>query len=244
MKRFFVFALFLSLCCGTLAAQESFQSDNMYFQPEELPDMRKWLPAPPAVGSAEFQYDIARHEWGKQQRQNKERAAEAIRHADSTVDNFCAVFSKPFGIEISKENTPEIFLLLKDAISTCAKITVRAKDTYARQRPFLYFKEHTLVPQHEANLGKSGSYPSGHTTRGWAAALILLEINPDAADALVEMGYQQGESRIITGYHWQSDVTAARCAAAVAVAKLHTHERFLRQMKRAKKEFARIQRRN
>lgn len=244
MKRVLTLAVLLLAMYGVVAAQESFQSENMYFQPEELPDMRKWLPAPPAEGSAEFQYDIARHEWGKEQRKDKERAKIAIIQANSTVTNFCDIFSKPFGVEISEKNTPEIFLLIKDAVATCAKITVIAKDTYARPRPYMYFNEHTLLPEHEDNLRSSGSYPSGHTTRGWAAALILLEINPDAADALMEVGYMQGESRIIGGFHWQSDVTAARYAASVAVAKLHTSERFLRQMKRAKREFARIKKRN
>lgn len=243
MKRVLAFTILLLLTCGTIVAQESFQSDNIYFQPEQLPDMRKWLPKPPAEDSAEFQYDIARYNWGKEQRKDAERSAMAINHAHSSVENFCKAFSEPFGVEISKENTPEIYLLIKDAVATCAKITILAKQTYLRKRPYIYFDEPTLVPEHEANLHNSGSYPSGHTTRGWAAALILLEINPDAADALMEVGYQQGESRIISGFHWQSDVTAARCAAAVAVAKLHTHERFLRQMKRAKKEFARIKKR-
>lgn len=240
MRKVLTFVVLLLATCGTVVAQESFQSDNMYFQPEQLPDMRKWLPAPPTEGSAEFRLDIARYEWGKEQRKDAERAKTAIVQANSTVVNFCDIFSKPFGVEISAKNTPEIYRLIKDAVATCAKITVRAKDTYARPRPYMYFNEPTLVPEHEEGLRSSGSYPSGHTTRGWAAALILLEINPDAADALMEVGYMQGESRIVSGFHWQSDVTAARYAASVAVAKLHTSERFLRQMKRAKREFARI----
>ena len=47
-----------------------------------------------------------------------------------------------------------------------------------------------------------------------------------------------GESRVIAGYHWQSDVDAARLAASVAYAKLHTSDRFLEQMAAARKEFA------
>jgi acid phosphatase (class A) len=46
-----------------------------------------------------------------------------------------------------------------------------------------------------------------------------------------------GDSRLIVGAHWQSDVNAARLAAAAAYAKLHTSERFLEQMRLARQEF-------
>ena len=50
-------------------------------------------------------------------------------------------------------------------------------------------------------------------------------------------GYRYGENRVVVGAHWQSDTDAARLAASVAYAKLHTSERFLEQMKKAREEF-------
>lgn len=46
-----------------------------------------------------------------------------------------------------------------------------------------------------------------------------------------------GESRVIVGAHWQSDVDAGRLAAAAAYARMHTSERFLEQMQLARQEF-------
>ena len=46
-----------------------------------------------------------------------------------------------------------------------------------------------------------------------------------------------GDSRVIVGAHWQSDVNAGRLAASAAYAKLHTSERFLEQMRLARQEF-------
>ena len=46
-----------------------------------------------------------------------------------------------------------------------------------------------------------------------------------------------GESRVIVGAHWQSDIEAGFQAASVAYMKLHTSERFLEQMRRARQEF-------
>ena len=46
-----------------------------------------------------------------------------------------------------------------------------------------------------------------------------------------------GDSRLIVGAHWQSDVNAGRLAASAAYARLHTSERFLEQMRLARLEF-------
>ena len=49
-----------------------------------------------------------------------------------------------------------------------------------------------------------------------------------------------GESRVICGYHFQSDVDAGRLTAAGAVARLHADPGFIKQLNKAKKEFARL----
>jgi acid phosphatase (class A) len=98
----------------------------------------------------------------------------------------------------------------------------------------------TAVPAEEEELRHSGSYPSGHSARGWAIALVLAEINPANQDAILKRGIDYGESRVIAGYHYQSDVDAARLAASATVARLHADDAFAKQMVKAKKEFARI----
>ena len=71
-------------------------------------------------------------------------------------------------------------------------------------------------------------------------ALVLAEINPARQDAILERGYQYGESRVIAGYHYQSDVDAARIAASAVVARLHTDAGFISQLAKAKKEFQKL----
>ena len=67
--------------------------------------------------------------------------------------------------------------------------------------------------------------------------MILTEINPAAQDELYELGYQWGQSRVIAGYHWQSDVDASRMLAAATYARLHSCPAFLKDMKAAQREF-------
>ena len=90
----------------------------------------------------------------------------------------------------------------------------------------------------QGKLSTNGSYPSGHTSIGWAMALVLSEINPERADIILKRGFEIGQSRVIWGYHWQSDVDAGRIVASGIVAKLHSNPKFLEQLKKAKEEFA------
>jgi acid phosphatase (class A) len=210
-----------------------------YLKIEEMPDPMQFLPPPPGWTSPLFAGDYAAYLWGKTVR-SSERGREAVEQAAYLFDEISAFFSKPFGMEISREKTPAIYKVLYKGAVTAMHSYVRAKKTYGRARPFVRYGEGTPFPEDEKHLKNNGSYPSGHTTRGWAAALILMEINPAATDALLQMGYMQGDSRIILGYHWQSDVTAARLVASAAVARLHTSKEFARQMRKAKREFRRL----
>ena len=208
-----------------------------YFSFRELPNMLKWAPAPPDTMGAAFTYDIMQYMWGKQMRQNKERADIAIRDAVYSLERIAQEFSEPFGLTISEENTPEIWKLLRDAKATCEAISGFPKYYYKRKRPFVRFQEPTATPQFEPELRRNFSYPSGHTILGWASALLLTEINPERADTILARGMMYGESRVIVGAHWQSDVDAGRLAAAAAYARMHTSDRFLEQMRRARQEF-------
>ena len=102
----------------------------------------------------------------------------------------------------------------------------------------MYYNEPTLVPEQEEEHRTNGSYPSGHTVLGWTMALLLSDINPAVADQLLARGYEYGQSRVIAGYHWQSDVDAGRLAASVLYAKLQGNERFREQLAKARQEFA------
>ena len=64
----------------------------------------------------------------------------------------------------------------------------------------------------------------------------LSELNPDRAEPILKRGYEYGQSRVIAGYHYQSDVDAARLAASAAVARIHSTPEFAEAMKKARRE--------
>ena len=233
MKKYMMMAV-LMITAVSASAQSK---PEPYFTFKELPNMLKWCPAPPDTIGAAFTYDIMQYMWGKQMRLNKERADIAIRDAEYSLECIMREFSEPFGLQISEENTPEIYKLLRDAKVTFENISGFPKYYYKRKRPFIRFNEPTLAPQYEPDLRRNYSYPSGHTIFGWGSALLLAEINPERADTILARGMMYGESRVIVGAHWQSDVDAGRLAASAAYSRMHTSERFLEQMQLARQEF-------
>ena len=215
------------------------QFRSTYFTADEMPNGVVFLPSPPDTTSILFISDYAQYMGGKTIR-NTERGQEAIDHVVTSVSEMAALFSKPFGMTISREATPAIYKMLLKAIPTLRLSAVHPKETYMRKRPYVRMNETTPVPQEEEELRNSGSYPSGHAIRGWGMALLLAEINPAAQDALLKLGYEWGESRVILGYHWQTDIDAAIALASASYARLHTSQEFLDDMAKAREEYARL----
>ena len=202
----------------------------------EIPTGAEFLPLPPTPTDAAFYNDWRRYEWGKTMR-NTERGKQAVEDAVHTVEYFAKIYSEPFGLEISQKNTPEIFALMERLLETTFICNDKSKSRIMRKRPFMQFNEPTPVPQDEERLSTNSSYPSGHTTMGWAIALVLAEINPDRQDAILKRGFEYGESRVIVGFHYQSDVDHARIITSALVNRLHANSDFMEQLKKAKDEF-------
>ena len=239
MKKILSFILVLSLSFNLHAEDEP----ETYLTIDQMPDLVKCLPAPPDTIGEHFSHDIMRYFWGKQQRLDPERAAQARRDAAWTYEALAAQFSPAFGMTISQEETPEIWKLLTSGVHSATAIRKPIKAYYHRMRPFVRFHEHILTYQaeeDEAELAGEGSYPSGHTMRGWLAALLLAELNPDNADAIYKRGWDYGESRVIVGAHWQSDVDVSRAAASIGYAALHNSPAFRKQMEKAKAEYKKL----
>ena len=94
-----------------------------------------------------------------------------------------------------------------------ARATRIPKVHYRRLRPFVG-NEAPICVQRTQVLTDSFSYPSGHATQGWAYALIMSALVPEKATAILTRGRAYGESRIVCGVHWPSDVAAGGGANA------------------------------
>lgn len=214
--------------------------DKHYLTLENTPNSLELLMPPPAFDSVAFLSDKAAYEQGKYLR-NTPRGKQAYNDADVTDNNLTKTLSPAFGFTISEQTTPATFELLATMKEDAGDFATRAaKRNYNRIRPFAFFKESTCRPEDQAELSKNGSYPSGHTAIGWSTALVLAEINPKRQNEILKRGYELGQSRVICGYHWQSDIDAGRVVASAVVATLHTNSEFSNQLIKAKEEIEKL----
>ena len=227
-------------CAANVQAAGDEKNGHAYFTKAELPNMANILPAPPKFESPRFVADQTQYLWGKLMRLDEARCAQAQRDAVYSMQTIIDEFGDIFGLEITKEETPEIYSILQDVCASCDSIYSDAKAYFDRKRPYAYYNEGTIVPEKEEKHRNEGSYPSGHTVLGWTSALLLADINqsPQAMEGLLARGYEFGQSRVIAGYHWQSDVDAGRMAGSVLYQLIRNHERFIGQLANARAEFA------
>ncbi len=233
----FIMTVVVMITVTNIFAQEK---TPPYIELNQLPNLFVIMPAPPAFDSPEFANDIVRYCWGKQQRQDEERLAQAI--ADAEWEDHAKIYllwKDAFGLEINETNTPEIWKLMETSLATTDPMRKETKAFYKRQRPFERFNE--SMPSHEEdNLRGEGSYPSGHSLRGWTISLLLAQIAPERAALIFSRGWDYGNSRVIVGAHWQSDVDASRTAASVGYCALQGSKAFIDQMKKAQKEYRKV----
>ncbi|MEM8769523.1 MAG: phosphatase PAP2 family protein [Pseudomonadota bacterium] len=209
-----------------------------YLSQEDFPDSLALLPPPPRDGSAAAKVDeeLNAHLLTLQQTARFELAA---LDNDLHFPEAAGTFACALGIDISKEDTPYLYQLLRRSLTDAGLSTYGAKNAYQRTRPFVVNGAPNCAPEREQELLKNdGSYPSGHTAIGWAWALILTSIAPERADALLQRGMAYGESRMVCNVHWPSDVAAGRIMGAAAVAVLQGNAAFQSDLAMAKQEIA------
>jgi acid phosphatase (class A) len=208
-----------------------------YLPPKAAPNSDLLLPAPPAAGSAAFAADQDAF-LGTRALAGTPRWALAVRDADLGFPRAAEAFSCTLNFPLAEGSAPHLAMLLRRTLTDAVFATFAAKNHYQRPRPFVVQRTSTCTPREEAELAREGSYPSGHASIGWAWALILAELAPERADAILKRGHAFGQSRVICGVHWQSDVEAGRIIGAAVVAKLHSDPVFRAEMEAARQELA------
>lgn len=215
-------------------------ADTIYVKPYEMPNAGYYLPAPPDTASMDFVDDMIQWQWGKSQR-NTPRGRQADLESPWMPYIMESVMSQCLGLDtICKEKTPALARLLLRAYNTGNKSTAAAKALYMRTRPFVQMGEDTWAEYDTDFLRTNGSYPSGHTSLGWGTALVFAEMWPELQDTIMRRGFQFGENRIITGAHYQSDVTAGYLCASAAFAHAHLHPEFDQDIEAARAEYKRL----
>ena len=211
-----------------------------YLAPAQALHLEAWLPPAPAEDSMANAADVAAY-LRSRALIGTARGEEA--HADDVVtpDEVAPRFAYLMGVTLSRRSAPHLFGMMDLVRSDATSLVVPVKKPVAsggRRRPFVDFPNLPKCPLVYDALGSTGSYPSGHAILGWLWGSILAETAPEFADALLARGIAFGDSRVVCGFHYPSDIAAGRLAAAALLTRLHADRRFLADLAQAKKEVA------
>ena len=235
--RLILSAFILLLVSQSIFSQYRTQTVNLYVEREDQPDGGIFLPAPPDTSSVAYLDDFVQWQWGKAMRQT-ERGERASQESASSTTEMARIYSEALGFKISRTETPAIYNLMSRSYHTAEQASKNPKAKYMRIRPVIQYNENpTGRSDRLESLRTSGSYPSGHTTRGMATALVLAEMAPEYQDTILRRGYEYGESRIMVSAHYQSDVNAGYMCAAACVAAMHSAPDFMTDMEAARAEY-------
>jgi len=214
---------------GSISTVPEGRGSKGYLSMESLPNSIAFLPPPPTEGTAAFALD---EEVNRNSLTLRGTPRWDLARQDNTKS--ANAFSCTLNVQISEQDTPHIYTLMRRTLDDAGFSATPAKIHYQRPRPFVFNNEPICI---DKPPGKYRSYPSSHTTLGWTWALILSEIAPEQSDAILARGRAFGQSRVICNVHWQSDVNAGLLLGAAVVARLHAEPEFLVTIEAAKVEF-------
>ena len=212
-----------------------------YLTADQIADSIKVVGPPPAAGSGAMAGDVATFE-ATRRLEGTPRWALAARDHQIGARPMLADFSCALGMALTPESAPLTFRLFARLLPDSAQASTPAKDFYKRPRPFVDRGGKVCVADPDRDLmAKTWAYPSAHTTYGWLAGLALAQAAPARATAVLARARSYGESRVVCGLHYASDVQAARLAASGVFAAEQNSAAFQADVQAARTELAQLQ---
>jgi len=226
--------------CGSVAVDRANLSgtrNRAYLSSEATPDGLRILPPPPRPNGP-----VARADRQVFAATRRLAGSPRWRLAASDVDSGpFAHFACALGVSLSPDMAPALARLL-DRAGT-AGVVDPVKAFYHTPRPYIGMgtgPAGRICQARTAHLAGNGDYPSGHAAGGWMEALILAELAPDRASAILARGRAFGESRMVCGAHSRSAVEAGWLAGAAATAALHGSAAFRADLEAARSEMVKV----
>jgi acid phosphatase (class A) len=205
-----------------------------YLSASEVPAGPAYVPPPPADGSARAQAD---HQIFLDTRALRDTPRWTLAQRDADIDprGAARLFDCPLNARLGEDQPPALTRLLTRIFVDVSASYVPAKDLYKRPRPVVGNDLPVCVPRDE-HLAKSFSYPSGHSSISWAWTLAMAEMEPDRAAAILKRGAAIGDSRVVCGVHYVSDVEAGRRVGAAVFAAEQNAPEFQADLRAARAE--------
>jgi len=182
-------------------------------------DPVRLLPPPPAAGSTQAAAELAELHAAEVVRTP---AIEAEARLDGDTKN-AKIFALVLGPRFDLGKLPATARLMALVRASEKAIVDSGKDEFRRQRPYIVDASLNSCKRNDDPLS---SYPSGHTSMAFSMGETLARLVPEQAPALLARAARYGQSRIVCGQHFRSDVTAGQLLGGLIVERLMTKPEF------------------
>lgn len=187
------------------------------------------LPPPPVDGSP-----LALEELRQLHAIDAARTPAEIAHAEADDHRKdVSIFADAMGPGFDLARLPETTKLFDIVRAEEKAAADRAKAFFKRNRPWIV--DRTLHPCSTDDAPQS-SYPSGHTTMGFAMGSILSHLAPDKSAAVMARASDYAHSRLVCEMHFPADVTAGAIWGTMIAERLMQLPVFQAQFGRAGNE--------
>jgi acid phosphatase (class A) len=227
LKRFLILAAAVSLA-SAFAKEPGGQGPQLkYLNPADVA-AATILPPPVIDGSPEQRAELAELQAIANSRSEARLEQARFDDANISAEIFRAVIP---GFDPAK--LPATVKLLEIAKRESGLVSHMAKEHFDRKRPYEFDPALNVCTKRS---GKNATYPSGHTTAGYAMAVTLAHLLPGYADAVLRRAQIYGQSRMVCGVHYRSDVVAGQVVGTAVALALLQNPQFQAEMAAAKAE--------
>ena len=192
-------------------------------------DPTRILPPPPADGSPAQKAELAEVEQTVASR-TPEMLAQAT--SDDGTEN-PTIYRAVIGDGFDLAKLPATAKLMGDVMSAQSDAAGAAKKFFHRNRPW-------VIDPSIATCGPRGgphsSYPSGHSTMGYATGVVLAALIPEKSQAIVSRANGFAENRIICGMHFRRDIVAGEVLGTAVAVTLMQDQAFKTEFDAAEQE--------
>ena len=208
-------------------------ADPGLLKPSELYDPAHYLPPPPAPGSPRALAELAEVKRSMAEATPEQRAQAASDDGSENGTIFVAVLGPAW--DLSK--LPATAKVINEVTGSEGPFSDIAKQEFKRDRPWVVDSSIQTCAPHKPSQDHA-SYPSGHATVGYGMGVVLANLMPNHAQAILQRSQQFAENRIVCGFHFRSDIVAGQQFGTIMAIRLMQNPQFQADMNAARAELS------
>ena len=212
-------------------AAPAWAADPGLLKPSEMYDPAHYLPPPPAAGSSRAAAELAEVKRAMADATAEQRAQAA---SDNNSENG-TIFAVVLGPSWDLSKLPATAKVIGEVTGSEGPFSDIAKKEFHRDRPWIADPSIKTCAAHKPTQDHA-SYPSGHATVGYGMGVVLANLMPSHAQAILGRSDQFAENRLICGFHFRSDIVAGQQFGTIMAIRLMQNPQFKADMEAARTE--------